>query len=73
MDNKFNVSDKFQEKDSLNSMATDSFKSNVSMRSVNNDAMMSTGSKGGAKDLNIEKMNLEMTVLHNGSSSLQSN
>ena len=34
---------------------------------------MSTESKGIPKDLNIEKMNLEMTVMHNGSYSMNSN
>lgn len=43
------------------------------MKSVPQDATMSTESKGIPKDLNMDKINLEMTVVHNGSSSMNSN
>ena len=43
----FYVSKKFAEKDSINSLASDSFKSNISMNS-NNHANSSLGSRGSA-------------------------
>ena len=57
----------------MNSVATDSMKSNASMKSNNPDAKMSYDSFGPAKELNIDKMNLEMTVMHNSAVSMNSN
>ena len=47
-------------------------KSNVSMKSANGDAKMSYESYTVPKELNIDKMNLEMTVMHNTSNSMNS-
>jgi hypothetical protein len=68
---KFYVTEKFQEKDSISSIATDSYKSsNVSMASIGNSSNMgnSNASMSNSHMSGVEQLNLQMTVLHTGNS-----
>jgi hypothetical protein len=66
---KFYVSEKFKEEDSMNSMASDASRSNVSMSSIGTAGNSANGfnrnamSTGGSH-MSVDQLNMQMTVMH---------